>query len=92
MEILVELAREMKVIQGFASTHRCGKKLSKHEKTEKWGEGSKECHTTAPPSLFDLLKWKSDECRIPPSIKWRDIISFSHHFLKPWAKLMSRSL
>ena len=44
------------------------------------------------PSIFGLLKWKSEETAVPPFIRWRDVVSFAAHPLRAWSKLMGRCL
>jgi hypothetical protein len=44
-----------------------------------------------PPSLFSILKWKSDPYELGV-LKWRDVVSFAGHPLRKWAKLVSRCI
>ena len=46
------------------------------------------------PSIFSLLKWKSDEHDQSEEggLRWRDIVSFKNHPLQGWSRLISRSL
>lgn len=44
------------------------------------------------PTIFSIMKWISAELTNPPTLKWRDIINYSIHPLKHYAKLVSRSL
>ena len=47
----------------------------------------------APPSFFNVLKWKSQECHPEtPLLKWRDVISFLKHPFRGWGRLVGRAL
>ena len=47
----------------------------------------------APPSFFNMLKWKSQECHPEtPVLKWRDVISFLRHPFRGWGRLVGRAL
>ena len=42
--------------------------------------------------VFDILKWKSREVGPEPLLKWRDVVSFAGHLLRPWARYIGRCL
>ena len=97
IDILIELARAEGVVRDFANLQRPGKRLVCYNKTKAWldrmfNKEKVDCITTRPPSLFDLPKWKSSEFENPPNMKWRDIISYSSHFLRDYSKIMGRGL
>ena len=48
---------------------------------------------SAPPSFFNMLKWKSKECHTErPLLEWRDVISFLRHPFRGWGRLGGRAL
>jgi hypothetical protein len=50
----------------------------------------KPCRYKAP-EVSSIVKWKSNVVGpAPPSLKFRDIISFARHPVRPWARLISR--
>ena len=52
---------------------------------------AKHLHFQAP-SLFWLLKWKSKEHGPEARLKWRDVVSYSRHIFRQYARLVGRSL
>ena len=53
---------------------------------------SRQSSPYTPPSVFALLKWKSDKKSVPASVKWRNLVSFASHPLKGWSKPVGRCL
>ena len=45
-----------------------------------------------PPSVFALVKWKTDENSTQVVVKWQDVVSFGSHLRKGWSGLVGRCL
>ena len=45
-----------------------------------------------PPSAFSLMKWRTQEHKTPPLIKWRDVFTFTNVVVQSLAKLVGRTL
>ena len=79
--------------------HKCvSKRLCELEVTKKSIESGEvlQCVRGAKgPSLFQRPKWKSREFYLPdqpPEMKWRDVISFSRHVFRSYARTVGRAL
>ena len=45
-----------------------------------------------PPYAFSLMKWRTQEHKTPPLMKWRDVFTFTNVVVQSLAKLVGRTL
>ena len=92
VSVLLHRARVAGVIQDVVALNQCPLKfLLATDTASLWDKNPNEQPSSRAPSAFVLPKWKTQE-HISLDLKMRVVISYKHHPIRRWSRLMGRSL